>query len=314
MDAPVNLFEAYRMVREKESAALKTADRRMKADDEPDRNEIVGPAYPSSVRPERADSNPNMRYSDGKTVSPFYRETGRCTAKSGVFSQDLSSVESAIDQGVPTDTMVQSRLIPIGYDTHGTYEVETDDIGLVDALVWQCYMGNDQAVRAILRAGYRPHRRYRGYSPITAAIRGCNLQCLKLVLSVPALRRIVNVRDGFGYHPLQAAATVKGIDPYEFAREVVNAGGYEDFNRPTTEYSALMLSLLRTGNVGWTPNLFSELLRGTRNVYHRTKDGMSAADLAERMGNRVAVAMIGNWTKHGRESLNPAITDNRIAP
>ena len=298
MEKPVSIYAAYRMVCENSR--------------KPEPSKGLGNKDDNSKMAD-TEENPNSKYSKKALVSPFCKQTSACNPKSGVFSQDLTTVEAALNQGVSSNHTVNSSLIPMWLDEYGPYEeMPTMDVGLVDALTWQCLMGRDMNVRAILKAGYKAAKRYSGLNPITAAIRGRNLQCLKLVLAVPAIRELVNEKDGFGTRPIQAAAEISGIDPYEFAREVVKAGG-EDRGYKDGQYSALMLCVLRHGKGAiWTPNIFAEILP-VSDIDYSTKDGETVASLAMKLDNQDALRMIMNWQKFGEESLNGAVLNNGIS-
>lgn len=319
MEKPVSVFAAYRMVCESENKVppvRKQIEKSRKFDmDGVKTNKNIegyGGAATDLFSNMNYSGNPNRKYSDKKLTSPFCDDTSACNANSGVFSQDLATVEAALSKGVRTNHMVQSKLISLGFMEIGAFEDKSLDYGLVDALVWQCLLGNDLNVRAILKYGYKPLRKYNGLTPITAAILGKNLQCLKLVLAVPAIRKMVNDADGFGERPIQCAAKISGIDPFEFAREVVTAGGH-DRDYKHGEYSALMLTLIRRGNgATWTPNLFA-VIQPVSDAWYEAKDGETAHSLAEKIGNLDATRMMENFLKFGRESLNPAILDNGIS-
>lgn len=250
----------------------------------------------------------NAKYR-GKGASPFYRDEGsRCTPSSGVFSQDGSAVFAAIEQGVPTNRTVRSKLLSrMSFYGNGLgADIFEEDVGMVDALTWQCWCGNSANVRQILRAGYDVPKSYSGMNPLTAAVEGRNLECLKLVLSVPGLLELVNSPDGHGNYPLVCAATIRGIDPYEFAKVLVESGARDDHARGS-EYGAAMLSLM---GGSWTPNLFGELLPVT-DLDRRVK-GLDLRGLAESIGNREAVLMIDNYRKYGDESINQAVTHSLL--
>lgn len=254
----------------------------------------------------------NNRYK-GEVVNPFYDEKKWIRGKSGVFSTDEGAVLAALEHGVKTNKAVQSKIIPLGYYEIGLFKDSPSiDVGMVDALCWQCLLGCERNVKLILGYGhgYDVPKRYSGLNPITAAIRSKNLQVLKYVLAYLPIREIVNDKDGFGTRPIQAAASVSGIDPYEFARDLIRAGandtGYDG------EYSAAMMSVLRdcAGSI-WTPNVFGELLSVT-DVGYKAKDGETVETLAEKNGNRDALRMIGNFRKFGKESLNDAVLDGSL--
>ena len=320
MEKPVSIYAAYRLICEnarKAEALRKNAvkARTVEVDGVEAVKSAIGQGGPATDRFADVDAaeHPNRRYSEKALVSPFCGKTSACNARSGVFSQDLATVEAALSQGVATNKPVQSRLIPMWFGDAAAYDsVPHLDLGLVDALTWQCLMGADMNVRAILKAGYDAKKRYDGLNPITAAIRGRNLQCLKLVLAVPSVAELVNEKDGFGSRPLQCAAEIAGIDPFEFAREVVRAGGVDRGYRDG-QYSALMLCLMRRGGGAiWTPNIFAEILP-VSDLSYKAKDGETVESLARALGNEDAMRMILNWRKFGQESLNNAILNNGIS-
>ena len=252
--------------------------------------------------------HPNEQYASGSLVSPFYKEDGKLRPESGIFSSDEGAVLAAIDKGVPTNKPVNSRLIPMGTPAIGLFEGREANIGSVDALVWQCWLGNDRNVVNILKAGYKPQSKYNGYNPITAAVMSSNIQVLKDILHYGPIAKMVNDKDGFGTRPLQAAASIPGIDPYEFAREIVKAGGTDRDNK-NGEFSALMLTLMRRGaGAIWTPNIFSEILPVSDLEYKA--NGLTVEELAEKLGNNEAVIMLEYYRKFGKESLNKSIIGN----
>lgn len=249
-----------------------------------------------------------------KVASPFYRESkGRCTPKSGIFSSDENSVASAISNEVPTNKPVQSKLLDIfDYYTLGIVDAHPNngrniDIGMVDALTLHCWTGNLPVVKLILKNGYDAPSSYPGLNPITAAVEGRNLEVLKLVLAVPKLQEFVNKKDGNGNYPLEVAAKVRGTDPYEFAKVLVEKGARDDV-RTDRAYSGAMLTLL---GGGWTPNLFGELLPVT-DLEKKSRDGLTLRALAEKVGNREAVIMIDNFIKFKEESINQSVTHSQL--
>lgn len=321
MDKPVSIFAAYRQICENanKAAAQRKVLKSRQFDIDGDKSEkteigMGGRATDRFVRTD-VEKHPNSKYSEKVLVSPFSdNKSTTCTPKCGLFSNDYTTVCAALSRGISTNHPVQSRLIPTAFDNDANANIPENaiDFGLVDALTWQCLMGNEQNVREILKAGYKAMKRYSGLTPITAAIRGRNLQVLKLVLSVPKIRELVNSKDGFGARPIQGVAEIPGIDPYEFAREIVNAGGI-DCGYRGGQYSAAMLCLLRHGGGAiWTPNIFAEILPVT-DLSYKAKDGETLETLAKRIGNLDATRMIENFKKFGLESLNPAILDNGIA-
>lgn len=320
MEKPVSIYAAYRLVCEntrKADSLRKKAikDRQFSIDGDKSEKTVIGQGGDATNRFVRTDTekHPNSKFSEKVLVSPFCKSSSTCNSKSGVFAQDITSVEAALNQGVSTNRPVQSSHIPMWLNDSGLYEdIPSIDLGLVDALTWQCLMGNDMNVRAILKAGYKAIKRYSGLNPITAAIRGKNLQCLKLVLAVPEIRELVNAKDGFGARPLQAVAEIPGIDPYEFAREIVKAGGVDRGYRDG-QYSALMVCLMRRGGGSiWTPNIFAEILP-VSDLEYKTKDGETVVSLAKKLNNQDALRMIMNWQKFGEESLNNAVLNNSIS-
>lgn len=245
-----------------------------------------------------------------KDVSPFYRETeGKCSPSSGIFSSDENSVCAALSNNVPTNKPVQSKLLSrmSVYDKGLGAESFVEDVGQVDALTWQCWNGNYINVKQILKNGYDVPRSYSGMNPITASIDGRNIECLKIVLSVPKILELVNKKDGHGNYPLECVTKIRAIDPYEFAKILIEAGARDD-ERTGKDYNAAMLSLL---NGGWTPNLFGELLTVT-DLEHKTKNGLDLRCLAENLGNREAILMIDNFKKYGDESINQSVTHSSL--
>lgn len=319
MRKPTSLFAAYQQVLDASRTPFSRKRPYEDAREDGERLVRYGQGGPASdrfaKRPVRdvrkADRNPNLKYSDGALASPFYKEDGNAKAKSGIFSTDEGAVMAALESGVRTNRPVQSRLIPLGYVEIGLFQDSPAiDVGLVDALCWQCLMGCERNVKAILKYGYNPPKRYSGLNPITAAVRSKNIEVLKTVLAFSPLRERVNERDGFGTRPIQEAASVAGIDPYEFARELIRAGandtGYDG------EYSAAMLVLLRCGRgAAWTPNIFGEMLSVT-DLDYATKDGETISSLASKTGNRDAERMVENFRKFGRTTLNGAVLDGAL--
>lgn len=254
----------------------------------------------------------NSKYR-GKVVSPFVSETGsKCTPDCGLFSDDENAVASAIDRGVPTNKSISSKHLDIGNYYRKSIPVDYSmpnpiDIGMVDALVYQCWNGNYINVKLILKSGYTAQSKYSGMNPITAAVEGKNIEILKLILSVPKIAEMVNEKDGFGNYPLDVVAKIHSIDPYEFAKVLIEAGSRDD-NRSDKAYSAAMITLI---NNTWTPNLFGELLSVT-DLEKKTKDGMTLRMLAEKSGNRDAVVMIDNYIKYQDESLNQNVLHSKL--
>ena len=247
----------------------------------------------------------------GKVVSPFYKqkEDSKNPLNSGIFSEDENSVCAALSNGVPSNKPVRSKLLSRRsiYDKGLGADDFVEDVGMMDALTWQCWNGNYTNVKQILKHGYDAPKSYSGMNPITASVDGRNIECLKIVLSVPKILDLVNSKDGFGNYPLECTTKIKGIDPYEFAKILVEAGARDD-ERTGKDYNAAMLSLL---NGTWTPNLFGELLPVT-DLEHKTKDGLDLRSLAEKLGNREAVLMIDNFKKYGDESINQAVTHSLL--
>ena len=251
----------------------------------------------------------NSKYR-GKFASPFFpNKDSKNPLDSGIFSDDENSVCAALSRGVPSNKPVQSKVLSRKsyYDKGLMSDEFVEDVGMMDALTWQCWNGNYQNVRQILRNGYDAPRRYSGMNPITAAIDGRNIECLKIVLSVPKILDLINKKDGFGNYPLETVTKIKAIDPYEFAKILIEAGARDDL-RTGKDYNAAMLSLL---NGGWTPNLFGELLPVT-DLEHITKEGLDIRALAEKVGNREAVLMIDNFKKYGEESINQSVTHSLL--
>lgn len=253
----------------------------------------------------------NAKYR-GEMQSPFYAEYSvkkDNLGNSGIFSSDENAVAAALSKGVPSNKPMQSKQLSrmSVYDKGLGAEYFIEDVGRLDALTWQCWNGNYANVKQILKAGYDVPKSYPGMNPITAAIDGRNIECLKLVLSVPKILELVNKKDGFGNYPLDCVTKIRAIDPYEFAKILIEAGARDD-NTDSKGYSAAMLSLL---NGGWTPNLFGELLPVT-NLERKTKDGLTLKELAEKMGNREAVLMIDNYRKFGDESINQSVTHSLL--
>ena len=262
----------------------------------------------------KEDRNPNWKYAKGRLTSPFHDEEkahGVLVSKSGIFSTDEGAVTAALEHGVKTNKPVQSSIIPLGYYEIGLFQDSPKvDVGMIDALCWQCLMGCERNVKLILKYGYDVPRGYSGLNPITAALRSKNLEVLKTVLAYPPIRALVNKKDGFGTKPLQAAASVPGIDPYEFARELIRAGAND--MEHDGEYSAAMMVLLRCARGAiWTPNIFGEMLSVT-DQWYKTKDGETLDSLAKKTGNRDAERMLCNFSKFGRESLNDAVLDGNL--
>lgn len=253
----------------------------------------------------------NAKYR-GQMQSPFYADYGdskNSIEKSGIFSNDENAVASALSKDVPSNKPIQSKQLSrmSVYDKGLGAEYFVEDVGRLDALTWQCWNGNYVNVKQILKNGYDVPKSYPGMNPITASIDGRNIECLKLVLSVPKILEMVNKKDGFGNYPLDCVTKIRSIDPYEFAKILIEAGARDD-NTDAKGYSAAMLSLL---NGGWTPNLFGELLPVT-NIDRKTKDGLTLKELAEKMGNREAVLMIDNYKKYGDESINQSVTHSLL--
>lgn len=252
----------------------------------------------------------NSKYR-GKGASPFYSQSSdsKSPLKSGIFSSDENSVCAALSNGVPSNRPVRSKLLSRRdvYDKWFAAEDFVEDVGMVDALTWQCWNGNYENVKQILKNGYDAPRHYSGMNPITASVDGRNIECLKIVLSVPKILELLNEKDGFGNYPLECVTKIRAIDPYEFAKILVEAGA-TDRNRGGKEYNAAMLSLM---NGGWTPNLFGELLPVT-DLDHKAKDGMDLRMIAEKLGNREAVLMIDNYKKYGDESINQSVTHSQL--
>ena len=347
---PVSVFDAYQQMiarsklAEQEAVGLGAPKRQSRAERghaeretkqferlNPTRNGLGGAATDRFEQPKadelRKDEdelrNPNLQYSKGTLRSPFYPDEDKEEArvKSGIFSTEELAVAAALDKGVPTNRNVQSKFIPVGYVSVGLFEGKSIDIGMVDALVWQCYLGCARNVEAILRAGYKPQKKYAGYNPITAAIAGRNLQVLKLVLKYAPIAELVNEKDGFGYRALQSAALVPGIDPFEFAREVINAGGHDrDYKwhggrdgYRKNEPSAAQLCLMRQScGMNWSPAMFS-LLLGVTDTWYRDQEGHTLAETARIFGNDVASRMVVDADKFREEAQNPALTNNRIS-
>lgn len=263
--------------------------------------------YQYKEAPELFDNNAiarNKKYR-GMSYSPFYHEkSNECTPKSGIFSTDTVSVMSALDNGVPTNKPVNSKLISdennFGDNMH---------IGMVDALTYQCYNGNDHNVLTILKHGYKPLKHYRGFTPITAAIAGRNIYVLKLLLSIPKLCELVNEKDGFGNYPLEAVAKEVGTDLFEFAKVLIEHGARDD-NRDDTDkaYSAAMLVIM---NRHPSPNLFGELLPVT-DFSRKTYEGLTLLDIARKCEQPDYVRMLEYFSKYGEESINQSITHSRI--
>lgn len=247
----------------------------------------------------------------GKVVSPFYKqkENSKNPLNSGIFSEDENSVCAALSDGIPSNKPVRSKLLSRRsiYEKGLVADDFVEDVGMVDALTWQCWNGNYTNVKQILKNGYDAPKSYSGMNPITASVDGRNIECLKIVLSVPKILDLVNSKDGFGNYPLECTTKIKGIDPYEFAKILVEAGARDD-ERTGKDYNAAMLSLL---NGTWTPNLFGELLPVT-DLEHKTKDGLDLRSLAEKLGNREAVLMIDNFKKYGDESINQSVTHSLL--
>ena len=310
MSKPTSLFAAYQQVLDASRNPYGKVGAKDEREDEVSevRNGQGGAA---SDRFGKALENPNAKYSEKRLVHPFYKEDGKADEKSGIFSTDEGAVVAALEQGVKTNKAIQSSVIPVGYYEIGLFKDSPKvDVGLVDALCWQCLMGCERNVKVILKYGYDVKNRYYGLNPITAALRSRNLEVLKVVLAYPPIRAIVNDKDGFGVTPLQAAASVPGIDPYEFARELIRAGAND--MEHDGEYSAAMLVLLRCARgATWTPNVFGEMLSVTNQNYE-TKDGETLDSLAKKTGNRDAERMLCNFSKFGRESLNDAVLDGNL--
>jgi len=309
MDKPVNVYSAYRQMLESQLSPKKET-----IDGTKWTKGRVGFGGPATDRYDEIDSSkhPNEQYK-GEGATAFNIDgSGKTTAKGSVFSMEPNEVFAALENGASASRPVQSKLIPVGYESIGFNQSPSVDVGLVDALTWQCLMGNDINVKEILKRGYSVPRKYSGLSPITAAIQGKNIHVLKLVLGIPELRKYVNRKDGFGNRPLNVAAAIAGIDPYEFARELVKAGA-TDVDLTDGSYSAAMTCVLRNGaGAIWTPNIFSVIL-GVTNLGYTTSDGETVKSLAEKTGNKEALRMITNWEKFGAESQNNAVTDNGIA-
>lgn len=244
----------------------------------------------------------------GKVISPFASKEGGLQS-SGMFSDDENTVAAAISAGFPTNKPVRSKVLSRKsyYDKGLGVDMFEEDVGMVDALTWQCWNGNYMNVKQILKNGYDVPKNYPGMNPITASIDGRNIECLKIVLSVPKILELVNKKDGHGNYPLECVTKIRAIDPYEFAKILVEAGARDD-ERTGKDYNAAMLSLL---NGGWTPNLFGELLPVT-DLEHRTKGGLDLRSLAENLGNREAVLMIDNFKKYGDESINQSVTHSLL--
>lgn len=250
----------------------------------------------------------NSKYR-GKVVSPFYSQESKSPLNSGIFSDDENSVCAALSNGVASNRPVRSKLLSRKsyYENGLGAEDFAEDVGMVDALTWQCWNGNYANVRQILKNGYDVPRHYSGMNPITASIDGRNIECLKIVLSIPKILDLINEKDGHGNYPLECVAKIKAIDPYEFAKILIEAGA-TDTERTGKDYNAAMLSLM---NGNWTPNMFGELLPVT-DLEHKTKDGMNLRTLAEKLGNREAVLMIDNFKKYGDESINQSVTHSLL--
>lgn len=248
------------------------------------------------------DKNAKFR---GKMYSPFYREQeGKCTPQSGIFSTDTVSVMAALDNGVPTNKPVNSKFI---VDENG-FGSEMN-IGMVDALTYQCYNGSDHNVLTILKHGYTPLKHYRGFTPITAAIAGRNIYVLKLLLSLPKLCVLVNEKDGFGNYPLEAVAKEHGTDLFEFARILIEHGARDDIRKDSDgAYSAAMLTIL---NGHPSPNLFGELLPVT-DLSRKSYEGLTLLDIARKCDQPDYVRMLEYFQKYGEESINQSVTHSRI--
>lgn len=322
MSKPTSLYAAYQQVLD---ASRKPFIGKPKKDDdrEDKQNKIVygqGGRATDRYRKEldinlsEKDRNPNYKYAEKAMVHPFYKEEKNLNEKSGIFSTDEGAVMAALEHGVKTNKPIQSKIIPLGYYSIGLFaDAPSIDVGLIDALCWQCMLGCERNVKLILKYGYEVPKKYSGLNPLTAAIKSKNLEVLKIVLAYGPIREIVNEKDGFGTRPIQAAAMVTGIDPYEFARELIRAGALDkEIAKYEGEYNAAMLSLLRNGaGAIWTPNLFGELLSVT-DLGYVTKDGEYLETLAEKVGNKDAVRMIQNFMKFGKESLNDAVLNGNL--
>jgi len=319
MSKPTSLYAAYQQVL---NASRKPLEGNPKKDEREDnQNKIVygqGGKATDRYRKEldfnlsKKDRNPNYQYAEKSLVHPFYNEDKKLKEKSGIFSTDEGALMAALEHGIKSNKAVQSKMIPTGYYSIGLFQDSPSiDVGMIDALCWQCLLGCERNVKLILKYGYEMPKRYSGLNPITSAIKSKNLEVLKIVLAYPQIRQIVNEKDGFGTKPIQAAAMIPGIDPYEFAREVIRAGGKD--NEYKGEYSAAMLTLLRNrAGAIWTPNIFGEILSVT-DIDYSTKDGETLESLAEKVKNTDAVRMILNFKKFGKESLNDAVLNTSIS-
>jgi hypothetical protein len=337
---PVNVFAAYQQMLNRNKIEPQTAvsttlpntkrpsERELKKEmaKEPIRvgqggaatNRYRHPKYNELTENEVLELNPNLKQTaNARFKSPFYNEDSKQSlVKSGIFSTDELAVLAALDYGVKTNKAVQSKFIPVGYVSVGLFDAKGVDIGMVDALVWQCYLGCIKNVCAILKQGYTPQKKYAGFNPITAAIAGRNLQVLKIILKYAPIAEMVNDEDGFGRRAIQVAATVQGIDPFEFAREVINAGGDDRYKYTSVmknrKVSAAHLCLMRQCcGMSWSPNMFS-LILGVTNPWYESPDGESVYALAKRLGNTDAIKMLQYYDRFGEESQNNAITNNKI--
>lgn len=214
-----------------------------------------------------------------------------------VFSSDENELLAALDNDVPTNKFIQSALIDTGYYTLGITKAPKLDIGMVDALVWQCALGNINNVRAILTNGYKVPQSYPGLSPISAALLSKNIEVLKLVLAYhPICSKFINKEDGFGFTPLENCAKMGGIDPYEFAITLIKHGAkdvkIENVSRKGGKPSALMLCLMNRPY--WTSYLFATIL-GVSSPYYTDASGRNAFDIAKETKNIDALRLLRNF-------------------
>lgn len=232
-------------------------------------------------------------------ITPVHGVSSQERLSKCVFSSDENELLAALDNDIPTNKFIQSALIDTGYYTLGITKAPTLDIGMVDALVWQCALGNINNVRAILTNGYKVPQSYPGLSPISAALLSKNIEVLKLVLAYhPICSKFINKEDGFGFTPLENCAKMGGIDPYEFALTLIKHGARDvkseiGTNNTGKKPSALMLCL--TNRPYWSVYLFAAIL-DVSNPYYKDATERTVFDIARETKNIDAIKFLRNYT------------------
>lgn len=259
----------------------------------------------------RINKNTNDYHKYGKFVTAF--GTSKNSVEHCIFSSDENDVLAALDADVSASKLVQSSLIDTGYYTLGITEAPKIDVGMIDAFTWHCMMGNTENVKTIYKRGYKPHSSYPGLNPITASILSKNIEMLKLVLCIPAIKKIINKKDGMGLTPLQSCAKMVGIDPYEFALVLIKNGATEIGNKDVLngKPSAIMLSLLNRAS--WSVVLFGALLSVSDPLY-RDASGRTVMDVARELNNTEAIKMIQNFIDNGERSTSVLKDGSEIDP